>query len=221
MNRTKIEWTDFTWSPITGCSRRCEYCYAERMAKRLAGRYGYPQYDPFAVTWHLDRLHEPSQRKKPAKIFTCSMGELFDPESHSIWVNRIFAEMWKNPHHTFQVLTKQPQNVLDWGCEIPHNCWFGISQDGRYTRLDDIDFLRRIDAKVKFISFEPLLRPILPDLEGIDWIIIGARTGSKPFVPSKEWVDTLTEIARAANVPVFLKDNLMRSEQIREWPKVK
>jgi len=189
------------------------------MAKRLAGRYGYSKDDSFQVTFHSNRLHEPSKVKKGRKIFTCSMGELFDPKSHYGWIGLVFAEMRRNPQHTFQVLTKQA--IVLHQFFFPENLWVGISQDGRYTRLDDIDFLRRIDAKVKFISFEPLLRPILPDLEGIDWIIIGARTGSKPFVPPKEWVDTLIEIARAANVPVFLKDNLMRSEQIREWPKVK
>lgn len=220
MNRTAIEWTDFTWNPITGCSRGCVYCYARRMAYRLRGRYGYPQDNPFTVTFHPDRLVEPGQRKKPSKIFTCSMGELFDPEAKWIWTEQIFTAMKWTPHHTFQVLTKQPQNVLDRHFKIPHNCWLGISQDGRYTDDSMFHYLLNIEAKTKFVSFEPLLGPILGlNLDEIDWIIIGAMTGAGAVPPRKEWVANLISAARAYDVPVFLKDNLHWPLQIREWPK--
>ena len=220
MNRTAIEWTDFTWNPLTGCSRHCEYCYAERMAKRLAGRYGYPKEDPFAVTFHPDRLHEPSQRKKPAKIFTCSMGEMFDPEAHWFWTKEIFFEMMKNPHHTFQVLTKQPKNVLHGPWAIPDNCWLGISQDGRYTDDSMFDCLSFINTRVKFVSFEPLLGGISGlNLAEIDWVIIGAQTGPGAVSPKKHWVLDILNSAQAYDVPVFLKDNLNWHEQVREWPK--
>lgn len=224
MNRTKIEWADFTWNPLTGCTRGCTYCYARRMAYRLRGRYGYPQDDPFAVTFHEDRLHEPSQRAKPAKIFTCSMGELFDPNGEWPWIQEIFFEMVANPQHTFQVLTKQPDAVPTGRGMIPLNCWLGISLDGKYTNDEMnfmIDHLLNIGTRVRFISFEPLLGGI-PDvnLEGIDWVIIGAETGpGDPVLPRKEWVEDIIREARLEDVPVFLKDNLHWHEQVREWPR--
>jgi len=222
MNRTKIEWADFTWNPITGCTRGCTYCYARRMAYRLRGRYGYPQDDPFAVTFHEDRLHEPSQRMKPAKIFTCSMGEMFDPKAEWMWIQRIFTVMRLTPHHTFQVLTKQIQNVLDRDWNIPNNCWLGISVDGKYTDDSMFHYLLNIKAKVKFVSFEPLLGQIPdldPNLTDIDWVIIGAQTGPGAVPPEKEWVEDIIREARIEDVPVFLKDNLYWHEQVREWPR--
>ena len=222
MNRTAIEWAQFTWNPITGCTRGCAYCYARRMAYRLRGRYGYPQDDPFAPTFHPDRLHEPSQRKKPAKIFTCSMGEMFDPQVNFLWVDKIFRIMSTVPRHTFQVLTKQPQNALDRLIFIPDNCWIGISQDGRYTDDSMFHYLLNITAETKFVSFEPLLGPI-PDLDsnlcGIDWVIIGAQTGPGAVPPEKEWILGIINAARDYDIPVFLKDNLNWHEQVREWPK--
>jgi len=223
IQKTKIEWTDMVWNPITGCSRGCTYCYARRMAYRLRGRYGYPKDKPFAVTFHPDRLHEPSQRKKPAKIFTCSMGELFDPMAEWSWIRSIFFEMLRNTHHTFQVLTKQPQNVLDEYWRIPFNCWLGITLDGRYTdSCKMLHYLLNITARVKFVSFEPLLGPIPDlDLDEIDWIIIGARTGPGAVPPRKEWVEDIIKKARLEDVPLFLKDNLHWAEQVREWPQIR
>ena len=221
MNRTKIEWTDFTWSPITGCTRGCDYCYARRMALRLRGRYGYPQDDPFAVTFHPDRLHEPSERKKPAKIFTCSMGELFDPTTELSWQREIFFTMMKTPRHTFQVLTKQPQNVLERYWRMPANCWLGVSYDGLTTTPDMFDSIKDCKAPVRFVSIEPFLKPFdVCLLQGLDWIIIGAMTGPRKAPPKKEWVDDVMRYARYHDIPIFLKDNLHWHEQVREWPKL-
>ena len=98
MNRTKIEWTDFTWNPVTGCDKRCTFgsdnvqCYAYKMAQRLRGRFGYPEDDPFKPTFHPNRLSEPREVKKPSKIFVCNMGELF---ANYGWVDKVFAEIEK------------------------------------------------------------------------------------------------------------------------------
>lgn len=218
MNRTSIEWTDYTWNPITGCSRLCDYCYAKRIAVRLAGRFGYPKDDPFKVTFHPNRLSQPREVSKPSKIFTCSMGELFDPKSRYGWIGFIFAEMKRNPQHTFQVLTKRHE-VLDQ-FEYPENLLLGVTVDGRgLDKNTAIDNLRFIEcSNVKFVSFEPLLFEVAPDLKGIDWIIIGAKTGSKGWVPPKEWVETLTHIARLNNCAVFHKDNLGYG-WLKEFPK--
>lgn len=204
MNRTKIEWTDYTWNPITGCSRRCSYCYAWKMAKRLRGRYGYPKDDPFRVTFHPDRLNEPSKVKKPSKIFVCSMGEMFDKDSKYGWIGLIFAVIKRNPHHIFQILTKCPEVLPQFS--FPENVWLGITID-RQREVKGLKYLLETDAKVKFISFEPLHEEIDIILDGIDWIIIGSQTNPyKP--PNYEWVLSLIQQAKSKNIPVFVKDNL-------------
>lgn len=215
MNRSRIEWTDYTWNPITGCSRLCKdsdgkiHCYAYWMAQRLKGRYGYPEDEPFRVTFHPDRLREPRSVKKPSKIFTCSMGELFDPKSRYGWIGMIFAEMKRSPQHTFQVLT-QCAEVL-WQFTFPENCWVGVTvkrncEAERIKALLDAKFDFR--AKVVFASFEPLLEDVYADLHGLDWIIIGAQTGTKKKTFQDSWVDRLVYEALVLEIPVFMKDNL-------------
>lgn len=117
MQGTSIQWADATWNPITGCtpiSLGCQNCYARRMARRLAGRFGYPADDPFRVTFHLDRLVQPLQRRKPARVFVCSMGDLFHPDVKYSWINAIFAVMAICREQEFLVLTKRPENALNW-----------------------------------------------------------------------------------------------------------
>jgi len=132
---TKIEWTNETWNPVTGCSKvsaGCKHCYAERMSHRLKGRFGYPADDPFKVTLHPDRLNQPLKWKKPRQIFVCSMGDLFHEDVPFEYITRVFdtmvswrrpswkareAEDWENlidPGHTFQVLTKRPERIAPW-----------------------------------------------------------------------------------------------------------
>ena len=215
MNPTKIEWTNYTWNPITGCSRGCSYCYAERMAKRLAGRNGYSRENPFKPTFHPERLHEPSHLRRPSMIFTCSMGELFDPKVNDLWIADIAAEMLSNPRHIFQVLTKRPERI-QW---LPDNCWLGVSIDGVNTGCEEVRALRAIHHDgLKFVSFEPLLDEVYPDLDGIGWIIIGACTGPKAEQPEDRWILALIEEAREHDIPVFLKNNLTYWQKIQEFP---
>lgn len=216
MNKTQIEWTDYTWNPLTGCSRNCFYCYAARMAKRQAGRNGYPKENPFAVTFHPDKLDEPAKVKKPSKIFTCSMGELFDSKSYDVWIQWILGAMKKSPQHTFQILTKRPWVLPMW--KFPDNAWVGTSIDGATTSLSWIWELEKCSAKTKFVSFEPLLIELGPCLDGVDWVIIGGCTGPKPFIPPKEWVDKIIKEARRVGAAIFLKDNLGYPEKIQEFP---
>jgi protein gp37 len=207
LNRSKIEWTDYTWNPITGCSRRCKYCYAWRMAKRLRGKYGYPEDDPFRVTFHPERLKEPRQVKKPSKIFICSMGEMFDIDSKYGWIELILAEIKRSSQHTFQILTKRPDVLYQF--DFPFNVWLGISIDTQEAARERLPYLldNDVDATVKFASFEPLLEKVDVNLEGLDWIIIGAQT--QPWrPPAYEWVAALLKQARRYGIPYFLKDNL-------------
>ena len=117
MNETGIQWTGKTWNPVTGCtpvSEGCEHCYAARMAKRLAGRCGYPADDPFRVTVHPIRLEEPLLMRKPQTIFVCSMGDLFHEDVPIEFVDQVFAVMALTPHLTYQVLTKRPGRMLQY-----------------------------------------------------------------------------------------------------------
>ena len=224
MNRSKIEWTDYTWNPITGCTRGCPYCYARRMAHRLKGRAGYPKDDPFRPTFHGDRLLEPLKLKKPSKIFTISMGEFFDPKVPDIWRDLLFRVILEAEQHTFQILTKRPGLVpYNFEYEVPSNVWLGVSLDGKTTdSMWGIEEIFQVPAvEVRFVSFEPLLGPVEFDPDLLDWIIVGAQTGPGAKPPRKEWVESIIDTARSAGKPVFLKNNLNWPEKIQESPKVK
>jgi protein gp37 len=115
--KNPISWCDCTWNPVSGCSKvsaGCTHCWAERMAKRLAGRCGYPARDPFTVTLHPERLDEPLRWRKPRMVFVCSMGDLFHTEVPNEFIARVFAIMRNCPAHTFQVLTKRPERMQQW-----------------------------------------------------------------------------------------------------------
>ncbi len=117
MNRTGIEWCKWTWNPVTGCtpaSEGCANCYAERMARRLAGRAGYPKDDPFRVTLHPERLDEPLRLRRPSTIFCCSMSDLFHPDVPDEFRDRAFAVMAQCPQHTFVVLTKRAECACEY-----------------------------------------------------------------------------------------------------------
>ena len=228
MNRSKIEWTQWTWNPITGCTRICRdekgriYCYAYYMAQRLRGRSGYSNFMPFFPTYHRNRLDEP-YNKKPAKIFTCSMGDIFDPHVEEDWIEDVFNVMKDCFNHTFQILTKRYYRLLQFN--YPENLWLGVSQDGVGTDTDAILALQLTDAKTKFISFEPLNERIDLDFEkyfrDIDWIIIGSQTGRYAAQPDTEWVELLLEGARVYDIPVFMKNNLEWEDKRQEFPKEK
>ena len=212
MNKTKIEWVrnsddsqGYTWNPCTGCSRRCSYCYAWKMAKRLRGRYGYPKDDPFTPTFHPDRLNEPKKVGIPSKIFVCSMGELYDPTFKRTVRKTVFEIIQSCPWHTFQVLTKC-YRALNYPESYPPNVWLGISITNN-DQIWGVKCLLETDAKIKFISFEPLQEEIDVNLTGINWIIIGAQT--QPLkLPDYMWVLGLFQEAKRRGAKVFLKNNL-------------
>lgn len=168
---TKIEWTEETWNPITGCtkiSEGCQNCYAERMAKRLAGRFGYPADDPFKPgTLHPDQLDKPFEWKKPRKVFVCSMGDILHDKVDGSDLVKVFDVMVKCPQHTFIILTKRADR-LAWfnlngpllGKEPLPNLWLGVSVENQKAADERIPHLLRTQAVVTFVSVEPMLRPV-------------------------------------------------------------
>lgn len=171
MGKTKIEWTDETWNPVTGCtkvSEGCCNCYAERMARRLAGRCGYPAAPKhFDVSLHPGRLEQPLRWKKPRMIFVCSMGDLFHEDVGGAFITEVWDIMRRTPQHTYQVLTKRPEQmardifrIYAWAhCEPLPNVWLGVSVESP-DYLWRIDELMKCPAAVRFVSLEPLLGPI-------------------------------------------------------------
>ena len=164
MNRSKIEWCDYTWNPVTGCLHNCSYCYAKRIATRFAGGKAFPNgFEP--TCWLSKRINEPMHVIKPSKIFVCSMGDLFGDWPWKVpWNGRyvlgtgvikmVLKVAEKCPQHTFIFLTKNPRGMQ--GFEFPGNCWCGVSVEDK-SKLYRVDELLEVNAKVKFVSLEPLL----------------------------------------------------------------
>lgn len=214
MNRTKIEWTDYTWNPITGCKGGCWYCYARKMAKRFGKTEDARNFVP---TFHPDRLKEPYEVKKGVRIFTCSVSDYFAKWTNGVWKHKVHEVIRGCPHHTFQILTKQYKQLFP----MPLNTWIGVSISTRLLAQEAIDYLKgRTGKNIKFISFEPLQDKIMCDLKGVDWIIIGAMSNPKR-IPPKEWVDELTTQAQNVGIPVFMKNNLGYEKPIQEFPEVR
>lgn len=212
MATTKIEWTESTWNPITGCTKLsagCKFCYAEVMARRLKAM-GQPKYkNGFKLTLHPETLNEPYAWKKPKMIFVNSMSDLFHVDVPIDYIQKIFKVIKENPQHTFQVLTKRAdilryydsEGWLDW----PHNLWMGVTVEDS-TVTSRIDNLRKTKARVKFLSCEPLLSS-LPEmnLEGIDWVIVGGESGRTPRPIQEEWVIDIKEQCAKAGAAFYFK----------------
>lgn len=230
---TKIEWTDETWNPITGCtptSEGCQNCYAKRMATRLRGRYGYPKDNPFKVTFHPDRLAQPLKWKKPRRIFVCSMGDLFHKSVPNLTIDLIWEKMKKCPKHTFLILTKRPERLLkDYDNSDPlPNVWLGVTAENQARADERIPMLLQIPAAVRFVSLEPLLgpvdftdRPLDPestmgewsDLDQLNWVIVGGESGPGARRMRIDWVRSVRDQCQEAGVPFFFKQ--MKQMQIR------
>lgn len=209
-NRSKIEWTESTWNPITGCSKispGCKHCYAERMAHRLQAM-GNPNYvNGFKLTLHEHALGIPFYRKKPQMIFVNSMSDLFHQDVPLDFIQKAFDVMREASWHTFQVLTKRSKRLyeLSQAIDWPVNVWMGVSiENSDYTFR--IDHLRKTEARIKFLSLEPLLGPLPSvNLENIDWVIVGGESGPGARPMRKEWVIDIKEQCQSVDIPFFFK----------------
>ncbi len=215
MNLTKIEWTERSWNPITGCLHGCWYCYAKKMYRRFPA-LGNPNFTP---KFFSKRLKELSKLKKPSKIFVCSTADLFADWTKPEWREKVLAEIKKYPQHTYQLLTKNPENI-NKKKQFGKNVWVGTTVTCQ-EETKNISEVKRVQCGIRFVSFEPLLGQIYADLSGIDWIIIGKLTGSKKVFLQDHWVDGLIRQARYLNIPIFVKNNVNWHKKIQEFPKTK
>jgi protein gp37 len=210
MANSKIEWTESTWNPVTGCTKisaGCANCYAERMAKRLQlmGQANYV--NGFEVTLHPHVLDYPLGWKKPQVIFVNSMSDLFHEDVPLDYIRQIFDVMTRANWHTFQVLTKRSERLaelaplLNW----PENVWMGVTVENADCayRIDD---LRDVPSAVRFLSMEPLLSGVEDmNLENIDWVIVGGESGPGSRPIEKQWVRDIRKQCKNADVPFFFK----------------
>jgi protein gp37 len=208
--KSSIEWTESTWNPVTGCTKispGCKHCYAERMAKRLhaMGQINYK--NGFRLTLHEHSLELPIQWKQPQMIFVNSMSDLFHKDVPIDFIQQAFDIMRKAYWHTFQILTKRSSRLLELDSQLdwPQNIWMGVSvETADYTpRIDD---LRSTNAKIKFLSLEPLLGPLHElNLTNINWVIVGGESGPGARPVLQEWVVDIRDQCSNAHVPFFFK----------------
>ncbi|DBA34666.1 TPA_asm: hypothetical protein vir519_00001 [Caudoviricetes sp. vir519] len=245
LNLTQIETADFSWNAGTGCTYGCSFCYARQKADGwlrqtyLNGDWeGDPSWcsvDPFYPRFWPKRLKLSFPKNKISKnpylergqymTFVCDMGDLFDLSMRREWIDKIFSVMCCHPHQVFQLLTKQADIMSDyqateWSSGFPKNIWAGVTVTSQYS-IENISCLTDMKTSIRYVCFEPILSEIEVDLQGIDWIILGAQT--KPFKkPHDEWVIDLVENALCHGIPVFLKDSLSYllndQDNLREFP---
>lgn len=229
---SKIEWTDKTWNPVTGCtkvSQGCKNCYAERMYERFHGHGSFKN-----VICHQDRLTIPMKWKKPSMVFVNSMSDLFHEDVPFLFINAVFSVMADISHHIYQVLTKRPERMIEffqWKKEQfgitwqpSPNVWIGVSVEDQKTADERIPLLLKVQAAIRFLSCEPLLEEIDfyktsavmpsdihhpwrngPILQGIHWIICGGESGTYARPMHPDWARSLKVQCEIGGVPYFFK----------------
>lgn len=236
-NNSKIEWTESTWNPITGCtkvSEGCTNCYAEKMSKRLHNMNNIRYINSFNITIHEDLIDQPLKYKTSKMIFVCSMSDLFHEDVPDEIIIKIFETMNTAIWHTFQVLTKRSERLFEISEKLifSDNIWIGVTIENT-NNLYRMNNLMKIKANTKFISFEPLLG-VIPqgtNLEGIDWAIVGGESGPKSRPIEENWVITIRDICKRDNVAFFFKQwggvnkkkngRLLQGEIYNQFPKNK
>ncbi len=217
MGKSKIEWTDAVWNPVTGCtkvSQGCKHCYAERFAKRQG-------YDFSQVELHPERLEIPLNWRKPKRVFVDSMSDLFHPNVPDYFIGKVFEIMNLAYNHTFQILTKRPERMVVFATTfrdfvgILPNVWLGVSVENQKAADERIPLLLQTPAAVRFVSCEPLLGQIDIQIDllaqnivtntGISWVIVGGESGpgARPMHP--DWARSLRDQCQAAGVAFFFK----------------
>lgn len=243
---TTIEWTDVTWNPVAGCtvlSPGCTNCYAMRMAARLEAM-GTPKYVGLTrksggrakwtgkVRMDTASLEAPLKWKKPRMVFVNSMSDLFHDGVSAPFISRVWGVMANTPQHTYQILTKRPDRMAEITNDLPllRNVWLGTSIENA-DYLGRIDHLRKVNAVIRFISFEPLLASVgKPDLTDVDWAIVGGESGPLARPVEFRWVDDIRKACRSHRTAFFFKQwggkrkhetgRLLRGRPYDEFPTV-
>lgn len=210
MKSTKIEWTDKTWNPITGCTKKsvgCAHCYAEVMTRRLKAMNLEKYKNGFELTLHEDELSQPLKWKGSHNIFVCSMSDIFHEDVPFDFVDKIIDIITQTPQHRYQILTKRANRMAEYFANktIPNNIWLGVTVECTSTK-NRIDELRNLNASIKFLSCEPLLEDLGElDLNGIDWVIVGGESGPKARPMKQEWVLNIKEQVNKQKAAFFFK----------------
>lgn len=208
---SKIEWTEQTWNPTTGCTKispGCAHCYAETMAHRLQamGTKGYE--NAFQLRLIPERLNDPLKRKKPTIYFVNSMSDVFHEGVPFDYIDMIFATIAKTPHHTYQILTKRADRMAEYFAsrDVPQNAWLGVSVEDKKYGVPRIDYLRTVNAHIRFLSVEPLLDDVGElNLKDIHWVIVGGESGPKARPMKPEWAESIRDQCEKAGVAFFFK----------------
>ena len=219
--KTNIAWTEQTWNPVTGCkkiSAGCKICYAELMANRLQkmnianmanGKKSNGYANGFDVTLQHSRLNEPFDTKKPSMFFVCSMADLFHDAVPFKYIDQVFDVIRANPQHIFQILTKRAERMANYFLSmrnVPKNAWLGVSVENKKDGLLRIEQMKKINAKVRFLSCEPLLEDLGElDLTDIDWVIVGGESGKNARPMNPQWARKIRDQCVDAGVPYFFK----------------
>ena len=211
MSTSKIEWTDASWNPVTGCTKissGCQHCYAEMMARRLNAMRVDKYKNGFKVTLHEDCLNEPILWKKPKTIFVCSMSDLFHVDVPFVFIDKVMDTIAHTPQHRYQILTKRAERMAEYFStrRVPSNAWLGVTVDVQ-TSKPRIDALRSIqNVPIRFLSCEPLLEDLGQlNLNGIDWIIVGGESGHQARPMKEEWVINIKNQVEMSAKAFFFK----------------
>jgi len=207
---SKIEWTEASWNPLTGCTKvspGCKNCYAERMAYRLKAMGNINYKNGFQLTLHEHTLSIPLAWKTPRVIFVNSMSDLFHEDVPMQFIQKVFGTMALAKQHIFQVLTKRSARLAEVAAKIkwPSNVWMGVSVESEDYKFR-IDDLRTVPSALRFLSIEPLLSPLGElGLSGVDWVIVGGESGPNARPIREEWVTEIRDQALDSEVAFFFK----------------
>ena len=188
MNKSTIEFCDYTWNPIVGCKFSCGYCYARRFNNRFNKGSDFD-----TPVFHPNRLLLPYKVKKPSHIFVGSMCDIFSEGVEHDWIEQILKVVYDNPHHTFQFLSKVAMYYRRF--EFPKNVWLGTS----IANGENLPERQRIEeltscgcGYVTYVLVEPLLGPMkYIDFSPIDYLFVGAMTGPGAIAPKPEWIQSI------------------------------
>jgi protein gp37 len=210
-----IEWTDATWNPVRGCVKvtpGCKHCYAETFAERFRGVKGHPYEQGFDLRLVPEKLFEPFYWRSQKLVFVNSMSDLFQDGVPDDYVKLVARVMATAQWHVYQVLTKRADRLRQMlsgelrDAAEQENIWWGVSVEDRKYGLPRIDQLRTAPARVRFLSIEPLLEDLGEfDLTGMNWVIVGGESGPGARPMRKEWVVSIRDQCKAAQVPFFFK----------------